>query len=111
MHESLRGVGGDRDLDLGGEALPGDQVECLKAVEHGLQRGGLVNLTVSSGPATVSVPDVTGKRMSQARQQMEAAGLRVRAVSLPGFDGPVLTQSPGGGQTVKTGTTVSLFGL
>src|SRR5947209_19903194 len=50
VHESLRGVGGDRDLDLRRESLPGDQVECLEAVEHGLEGGGL-------GPAGVAPGD------------------------------------------------------
>lgn len=42
-----------------------------------LPRGSTVHLTTSSGPAPVSVPDVTGFEVEQARTVIEAAGLLV----------------------------------
>ncbi|MGZ4617508.1 MAG: Stk1 family PASTA domain-containing Ser/Thr kinase [Frankiaceae bacterium] len=90
---------------------PGKVVRCDPPTGSGLPRGSPVNLTVSSGPETLLLPDVVGQPMSQARSQLESMGLQVRAVSLPGSDPLVLGQSPDGGRRVAPGTTVSLFGI
>ena len=48
--------------------------------ETGLPRGGVVTLTVSSGPGPITVPDVFAFELQQARHVLEAAGLRVGAI-------------------------------
>lgn len=48
--------------------------------ETELTRGSAVTLTVSSGPGPVSVPDVIAFDPAQARQILEAAGLRIGSI-------------------------------
>ena len=40
-----------------------------------VRRGDTVRVTVSSGPSTVEVPDLTGQILSQARGNLAKAGL------------------------------------
>jgi beta-lactam-binding protein with PASTA domain len=77
-----------------------------------LERGAVVTLTVSAGPATIAVPDVVGLEEGTARSQLEAAGFEVatvdEATSDPMNDGVVLGQSPSAGTQGKPGTLVTL---
>jgi beta-lactam-binding protein with PASTA domain len=77
-----------------------------------LRAGASVRLTVSSGPATVAVPDVTGLDESSARARLRALGFRVETVDEPtgdpGEDGLVIAQDPLGGTDAEDGTTVVL---
>ncbi len=83
-----------------------------------LRKGQAVLLTVSTGPARVSVPDVVGLDEESARQELEAAGFDVQVVDDPTEiveeDGIVLDQDPAGGSSVPKGSvvtiTVSRFG-
>ncbi|MGQ7295805.1 Stk1 family PASTA domain-containing Ser/Thr kinase [Quadrisphaera sp. KR29] len=70
-----------------------------------------VALVVSSGPAAVSVPDVTGRTESQAKQDLEAEGLREGTVSpqdSPLPQGTVMSSDPPAGTPVQPGTAVDL---
>ena len=75
-----------------------------------VDRGSLVNITVSNGK--VKVPDVLGKTESEARSELVAAGdFEVRVVtreddSVP--EGTVVAQSPDGGTTLRRGSTVTI---
>jgi serine/threonine-protein kinase len=71
-------------------------------------RGSTVELTVSTGPPLVTVPDVRDKQVEQARQILEGAGLRVSVLRLPGGPGIVLAQSPGPGSQAPKGSTVRI---
>ena len=77
-----------------------------------LREGGTVKLTVSTGPAEVEVPDVTGLDESSATLELERAGFQVRVtdefVDDPAQDGVVLRQSPAGGSAARDGAIVSL---
>jgi beta-lactam-binding protein with PASTA domain len=77
-----------------------------------LERGAVVTLTVSAGPATMAVPDVVGLDEGSARSQLEAAGFEVATVdeptSDPASDGVVVGQSPSAGTQAKAGTAVTL---
>jgi serine/threonine-protein kinase len=77
-----------------------------------LDRGEPVALTVSSGPAAVSVPAVVGLDEGSARTQLEAAGFEVTIVdeptSDPAEDGQVVGQSPSAGTERKPGTLVTI---
>jgi serine/threonine-protein kinase len=77
-----------------------------------LRKGGAVTLTVSTGPALVDVPDVTGLDEESARLELEAAGFQVRVTDEPttdpAQDGVVVRQSPTGGSGAKDGAVVTL---
>ena len=77
-----------------------------------IEKGGSVALRVSSGAATVAVPDVVGVDEQTARQQLEDAGFVVETVdeptSEPSEDGLVVDQSPSAGAQRATGTVVTL---
>jgi serine/threonine-protein kinase len=75
-------------------------------------KGSTVSLTVSKGPKTSTVPDVSSLDVGSAQQTLDDSGFRSRItfqdVSDPNQDGIVLAQSPGGGTQSKPGTTVTL---
>jgi serine/threonine-protein kinase len=76
-----------------------------------VQRGTQVRLTVSRGAQPVTVPDVTGKQVAEARGILEGKGLQVKEkeqVSSDKDPGTVLSQSPGSGSSLKPGGTVTL---
>ena len=82
-----------------------------------LERGDTVQLNVSVGSepaATASVPDVTGRRLDEARQALEQAGFEVLAVNRLG--GPrvrnsatVGSQTPAAGASIPGGSLVILY--
>src|ERR1041385_1263584 len=77
-----------------------------------LPRGALVHLTASSGPAPIAVPDVTGFEVEQARQVIEAAGLRlgdVDTVPNAAEAGVVVSPRPGTGATRPPAAPVGLI--
>jgi serine/threonine protein kinase len=75
-------------------------------------RGSAVDVVVSSGPATISVPSVIGQSQSDAIKTLHAAGLRVLINQGPSDTVPkdqVISQDPGGGSDVPTGSTVTIL--
>ncbi|MEM8988181.1 MAG: PASTA domain-containing protein, partial [Pseudomonadota bacterium] len=74
--------------------------------------GTAVDLVVSSGPAPVNVPDVTGLSQSSASAALTGAGLVVGNVTNANSDtvpaGDVISQNPAGGSSVAPGTAVDL---
>ena len=76
-------------------------------------KGSTITLSVSKGPLTAAVPDVTNQDVTIAQQTLEAAGFRVRVVledtDDPSFDGIVLSQDPVGGAQAKPNSVVTLF--
>ncbi len=83
-----------------------------------LRKSQAVLLTVSTGPARVSVPDVIGLDEQAARDELEAAGFEVQvdeqATDVVDESGIVLDQNPAGGSSQPKGSvvtiTVGLFG-
>jgi serine/threonine-protein kinase len=77
-----------------------------------VQVGSPVTVFVSSGPAPVHVPDVTGQTQSAAERALTGAGLAVGTVthqpSSTQTAGDVISQSPSGGSSVPTGSNVDL---
>jgi serine/threonine-protein kinase len=71
-----------------------------------------INLTVSKGPATSTVPDVTSQSQSDAQAQLKASGFGVhivpQPVTDPNQDGIVQTQDPPGGAQAAPGTIVTI---
>jgi beta-lactam-binding protein with PASTA domain len=77
-----------------------------------VREGATVTLRVSTGPATIAVPDVVGLSESAAIRDLEAAGFVVTVVDEPTLepteDGFVLRQSPPGGSDRRKGATVTI---
>jgi len=71
-----------------------------------------VTLTVSRGPATTEVPDVTGSDAATARTTLQAAGFKVSTTPQdtedPSLDGVVISQDPTGLSQAKPGAVVTL---
>ncbi|MFS0705452.1 Stk1 family PASTA domain-containing Ser/Thr kinase [Cellulomonas sp. 179-A 9B4 NHS] len=73
------------------------------------RRGDTVSVTVSKGPETVAMPDLTGKQFDQAKKDLEALGLTAtRENVLGGIFGTVRQQSVPAGEQVRKGTAVVL---
>ncbi len=71
-----------------------------------------VNFEQSTGPCNVSVHNVVGKSETAAIATLSSQGLKAvpvtTATCVPGTSGKVLAQTPRGGTTVPTGSTVSI---
>jgi serine/threonine-protein kinase len=74
--------------------------------------GTTITLSVSKGPKTSTVPDVTSLSQNDAQAQLKASGFRVRIVTQPVSDpnqeGIVQTQDPAGGAQAPSGTLVTI---
>ena len=74
--------------------------------------GTKISLTVSKGPTTSTVPDVTSLSQSDAQAQLKASGFGVHIVSQPVPDpdqeGIVQTQDPPGGSQAPPGSVVTI---
>jgi serine/threonine-protein kinase len=75
--------------------------------------GTTVTLSVSKGAAaTTPVPDVTNQDEPTAKALLQGSGFKVtvttQAVTDPGQDGIVLSQSPAGGSSAASGSTVTI---
>ena len=109
-------------LQSAGLAVPGGlqvergaerhSAERESAAGHQREPGQHVVLTVSSGPADVSVPSVIGLSQSQAGAALGQAGLSVGSVSFEAStvysSGQVIQSNPGPGTLVSPGTAVNL---
>jgi serine/threonine-protein kinase len=77
-----------------------------------VQVGSPVTVFVSSGPAPVHVPDLTGQSQSAAEAALTGAGLALGTVtkrtSSTQAPGTVISQSPSGGASVPAGGKVNL---
>jgi eukaryotic-like serine/threonine-protein kinase len=71
-----------------------------------------VSLTVSDGPETVKVPDVTGSRLAEAKQRLKSDGLEPGMVTEEFSDevakGSVVGTSPRAGAERRAGSAVSI---
>ncbi len=94
-------------------AVPqGAVISQLPAAGGHVSLGTAVSLVVSTGPATVLVPDVVGLPQSAATGLLSAAGLAVAAISGANSatmaPGGVISQSPAAGTTVAAASAVAL---
>jgi serine/threonine-protein kinase len=69
--------------------------------------GSTVNIQVSAGVPQVKVPDVTGKKTSDAKRILEKAGLKVETTDW--FGDEVLRQNPEAGTVVDQGSSVQIL--
>jgi serine/threonine-protein kinase len=74
--------------------------------------GTTITLSVSKGPKTSTVPDVTSLSQNDAQAQLKASGFRVhivaQPVTSPDQEGIVQTQDPAGGTQAAPGTVVTI---
>ncbi|MFD4349787.1 Stk1 family PASTA domain-containing Ser/Thr kinase [Streptomyces coelicoflavus] len=77
-----------------------------------IRKNDSVSLTVSDGPDTVKLPDVSGYRLDKARKLLEDEGLEpgmvTKAFSGEVAKGFVISTKPGSGTTVRAGSAVAL---
>ncbi|GAB4082914.1 Stk1 family PASTA domain-containing Ser/Thr kinase [Modestobacter muralis] len=69
--------------------------------------GSAVTIIVSEGLPQVAVPDVIGQSREDAQRVLEEAGLVVEVQQF--FGNRVIRQTPGAGETVDLGTTVTIL--
>jgi eukaryotic-like serine/threonine-protein kinase len=89
----------------------GDVVRSSPTAGTPVQRGSSVTLFVSSGPAPVKVPDVTGFSQRDAHQTLTSQGFVVSTVQQESGDaspGTVLRETPVAGTKVEPGSTVTI---
>jgi eukaryotic-like serine/threonine-protein kinase len=100
------------------EAPDDDTAEGLVSAQSpdpGIQadRGSTVQITISTGPDVVAVPDVTGMEAADARAALEEAGFRPRGVARdtaePSEEGVVLEQDPAGATEAERGSSVTIY--
>jgi len=76
-------------------------------------KGSTVNVSVSNGPQTTPLPDVSGQTEANARATLTAAGFKVTVTSedtdVETFDGVVISQDPPGNTQQDPNTIVTLF--
>ncbi|MGH2637467.1 MAG: PASTA domain-containing protein, partial [Actinomycetota bacterium] len=106
----------------GPEEQPSDQavgvvIGTNPAAGEEVEPASPVTIIVSSGPAEVQVPDVRCRPFGAAAAELRQAGLdsfisdqTVAVNPLCPNPNRVAAQDPGAGETVPTGTTVTLFG-
>jgi len=75
-------------------------------------KGSIVTLTISKGPTTATVPDVSSTDVGSATSTLVDSGFKPKIVyqdvTDPSFDQTVLQQVPAGGDQAKPGSTVTL---
>src|SRR5215472_6363405 len=75
-------------------------------------KGSTINLTVSNGPPSVTVPSVVGESAGQATRDLQSAGFVVSqqfiTVGDPTQNGIVQQQNPDGGTSAPRGSTVTI---
>ena len=75
-------------------------------------KGSVISLSVSNGPKTSTVPDVTSLDLAAAEDTLHASGFRPRVsyqtTPDPNSEGLVLSESPPGGTQLKPGSSVTL---
>jgi eukaryotic-like serine/threonine-protein kinase len=77
-----------------------------------VEKGSSVALVVSSGSASPQVPNVVGLTAADARSTLQGAGFKVTTQTQidpnPADNGRVIDQSPTGGSTAPSGSTVTI---
>ena len=100
-------------IDVASDLTEGIVVDQDPSGDSEATKGTTVTLSVSRGPSTVAVPDVTTQDVSIAQTTLENAGFRTRVVfedtSDPSLDGIVTSQDPVGGSRAAPDAAVTLF--
>lgn len=98
--------------DVESDRPAGEVVSQNPAGNSTAPKGSSVTLSVSKGPKTVEVPDVTLQPIADARTALRAAGFKVSVIredtSDPTLDGIVLRQDPAGLAQADPGSVVTV---
>ena len=90
----------------------GKVIGTVPSAGAGVLQGSAVTVLVSSGPAPVNVPSLSGETRSAAQSTLESEGLALGTVSeresSTATPGTVISQSPAPGTSAKAGATVSV---
>jgi serine/threonine-protein kinase len=110
---ALKGAGfGVTRVDIESDQPKGQVVAEDPVAGTPVPEGSKVTLSVSKGPTTSQVPDVTGQNAIDARALLQGAGFKVaivqQEVTDPSQDGVVLDESPVGGTPLKPGAVVTI---
>jgi len=99
-------------VDVDSDRPAGEVVEQTPPGNSTATRGAPVTLSVSRGPTTVAVPDVSLQPVADARATLRAAGFRVSVVQQEtddeALDGLVMSQDPAGGAQADPDSVVTL---
>jgi beta-lactam-binding protein with PASTA domain len=102
------GAVAQRTSDLPRGAIIGSE----PAAGESLQLPARVDIAMSAGPASLQIPDLTGRTVADARSTLEQLGLRLGGVSRDTSslqpENTVLSQSPAPGQRIGAGGSVNL---
>jgi eukaryotic-like serine/threonine-protein kinase len=110
---ALQGAGfAVRRVDVDSNQPAGTVIHQDPAANSVQPRGSTVTLSVSKGPTTTAVPDVTSLDQDTATAQLRAAGFKVavqyKDTSDPAEDGVVVSQRPVGDSQAKVNSTVTI---
>jgi serine/threonine-protein kinase len=110
----LQGAGfGVSRVDVASDLAKGIVVDQDPSGGTESSRGTTVTLSVSRGPSTVAVPDVTFQDATVAQATLENAGFRVRQVveqtDDPSLDGIVTAQEPVGSTQAEPNSLVTIY--
>lgn len=98
--------------DVNDTATVGQVIAQDPAAGTPVPQGAAVNVVISKGPATATVPSVVNIARGTAEAQITAAGFvasaQESAVSDPAQDGIVISQNPASGSARPLGSTVSI---
>ncbi|MGL4743260.1 MAG: Stk1 family PASTA domain-containing Ser/Thr kinase, partial [Dermatophilaceae bacterium] len=90
------------------DTVPAGSVISQSPQDRSLFDGDTIMLVISKGPVLVTVPNVIGQQVGEARRILEQAGFQVRVEeAFGGFFGTVRLQDPAGGRAPR-GSTVAL---
>ena len=91
---------------------PGEVLESNPRAGERIAIPATIDIVVSAGPSTVTLPDFVGRPYSEARRMIEALGLRVGSVTIDSLSMQaaehVSSQQPEAGRTVASGSRISL---
>ena len=90
----------------------GQVIATIPAVGQVATLPAAVRLRTSAGPSSVTVPDVTGRPLAEARSQLEQVGLTTGRAATgdagSGTSGTIVKQDPAAGTSVRAGSAVRL---
>jgi branched-chain amino acid transport system substrate-binding protein len=103
---------GDREEILNDAIPEGEIVRQSPEAGMEVEAGSSVGVTLSSGPSTVKVPDLTSLNRSEASTRLAAAGLVLgNEYDVPSgavVEGRIFEQNPAAGTKVQQGSSVSI---
>jgi len=109
----LEGVGLDAEIDpVPNLATRNTVLEQDPVPDSVVDEGTTVTLSVSTGPALVAIPDVSGLSPKEARQRLEDQGLVVTLINKASDTvpkGSVIRTDPAAGTEISVGSTVKIL--